>query len=64
MITKDNMYPQGILTCSVCSKEFKADDNTRFIISGGYTCSLKCFLSEVKRRESMKEKENKKTKNK
>lgn len=51
------MYPQGTLICSVCGKEFKADDTTRFIIAGGYTCNLKCFLDEVKRREAIKAKE-------
>ena len=58
-IKLENIYPQGIYTCSVCRKEFQADDSTRFIISGGYTCSLKCFLDEVKRKEAIKAKEAK-----
>ena len=63
-VEKDNikteaMYPQGIFICSVCGKEFKADGNTRYIISGGYTCGLKCFLNETKRREAMKKIRNK-----
>lgn len=65
-INFENIYPQGMFTCSVCNKEFKADDNTRFIVAGGYTCSLKCFLDEVKRREAIKvkqEKEKEKIKN-
>lgn len=56
----EDMYPQGMLICSVCNKEFKANDTTRFIVAGGYTCTLKCFLDEVKRRDSLKIKENKK----
>ena len=59
---KDNIYPQGILTCSVCGKEFKANEDTRYIISGGYTCSWKCFLKEAKEREAKKKKEGKITK--
>lgn len=52
----NNIYPQGSLTCSVCNKEFKADDDTRYIIKGGYTCSWKCFLTESKRRSDEKKK--------
>lgn len=44
----------GILTCPVCDKEFKPTADTCYIISGGYTCSWKCFLNEVKRREREK----------
>ena len=51
---------QGFLTCSVCNKEFKPNDDTKYIISGGYTCSWKCFLNEAKRRDAEKaEKANK-----
>lgn len=42
------------LTCPVCGKEFKPTADTCYIISGGYTCSWKCFLNEVKRREREK----------
>ena len=38
------------LTCPVCGKEFTPSSDTCYIISGGYTCSWKCFLDEVKRR--------------
>ena len=55
----DSTYPQGISTCPICGKEFKATDNTRFIICGGYTCSWKCFSNEIKKREAAKKKENK-----
>ena len=58
-IKLENIYPQGTFNCSVCNKEFEADDNTRFIVAGGYTCSLKCFLDEVKRREAIKVKQEK-----
>lgn len=59
-----SVYPQGMFVCPVCGKEFKADDDTRYIISGGYTCSWKCFLNEVKRRQSEKKKEDKEKNNK
>ena len=42
------------LICPVCGKEFKATPDTCYIISGRYTCSWKCFLNEVKRREKEK----------
>lgn len=27
------------LICSVCGKEFVVNDDTKYIIAGGYTCS-------------------------
>ena len=42
------------LICSVCGKEFVVNDDTKYIIAGGYTCSWKCFSDEVKRQESEK----------
>lgn len=39
-----------ILNCPVCGKEFKVSVDTNSIISGGYTCSWKCFLDETKRK--------------
>lgn len=45
---------KGLLTCPVCQKEFKPNDDTNYIILGGYTCSPKCFFKEVKRREKEK----------
>lgn len=63
--TSNSLYPQGKLICSVCGKEFEANDDTRYIISGGYTCSWKCFLNESKRRDALRQKDDKiKTKNK
>ena len=50
----ESLYPHGILVCPVCGKEFEADDNTRYIINGGYTCSKKCFLTESKKRKDEK----------
>ena len=44
-----SIYPQGTLICPVCGKEFEANDDTRYIVAGGYTCSWKCFLKEDKR---------------
>lgn len=57
---KYNVYPQGTFVCSVCGKEFVANDNTRYIINGGYTCSWKCFLNESKKREYKKAEKRKK----
>jgi hypothetical protein len=57
--------PQEILICPVCGKEFKKNEDTKYIISGGYTCSWKCFSKEAKRRtkeykENLQNKNNKK----
>lgn len=56
---KTNPSPQEMLTCPVCGKEFEVNDDTKYIIAGGYTCSWKCFLDEVKRREARKKEEEK-----
>lgn len=50
---------EGFLTCPICQKEFKPNDDTKYIAAGGYTCSWKCFLTAVKKREEEKEKKNK-----
>lgn len=47
---------QGLLTCSVCGKEFKPNNDTKYIVCGGYTCSWKCFLKESKKQEIEKKK--------
>lgn len=52
----ESLYPKGLLICSVCGKEFEANDDTRYIICGGYTCSWKCFSTESKKREEEKNK--------
>ena len=49
----DVVYRSG----ETLNKEFEANGDTRYIISGGYTCSWKCFLNEVKRREAKKQEE-------
>ena len=46
---------QGMLACSVCGQEFKPNKATKYIISGGYTCSWECFLKEAKRRDAQRE---------
>ena len=51
------------LLCPVCGKEFIVTDKTRFIISGEYTCSLKCFVSEVKKRDANRPLEKKRKRN-
>lgn len=45
---------QGLLVCSVCGKEFEPNDETKYIINGGYTCSGKCFITESKKRNEEK----------
>ena len=54
---KNSIYPEGTLICPICNKEFEANEDTRYIISGGYTCSWKCFLKEMKKREAKKKAE-------
>lgn len=49
----------GMLTCPVCGKEFKPNDDTKYIVVGGYTCSWKCFLTKIKKREEEKGKSKK-----
>ena len=44
--------PSDLLICTVCGKEFKRSDYTKYIINGGYTCSWKCFINEAKRRDA------------
>lgn len=50
---------KGMLTCPVCNKEFKPTNDTKYIASGGYTCSWNCFLTVIKKREEEKEKNKK-----
>lgn len=57
-----NVYPQGHLTCPVCNKEFEANNDTRYIIRGGYTCNWNCFIKEVRLQETKKKEEVKNNK--
>ena len=50
---------RGFLICHVCGKEFKPNDDTKYITAGGYTCSWKCFLVNVKKIEEEKQKNKK-----
>ncbi len=50
----NRIYPVGIFICPICNKEFKANDDTRYLVKDEYTCSWKCFLKEVKRIEEEK----------
>lgn len=52
--------PQVLLICPVCGKEFEPNDDTKYIVKGGYTCSWKCFLKEVADKQGIKNKENNK----
>lgn len=47
------------MQCSVCGKQFKSNDDTKYITNGGYTCSWQCFLDHVKRKEKLKKEEKK-----
>ena len=58
------LNPQGKLVCPVCGKEFEPNDDTKYIIDGGYVCDWKCFLKEVKKRKAAKEVDNKNKNNK
>ena len=35
------------LICPVCNKEFKATEDTNYIVKDGFVCSWKCFLNKV-----------------
>ena len=48
---------QELLVCPVCGKEFKFNEDTKYIAAGGYTCSWKCFLTVAKKYESEKKAE-------
>ena len=58
-LIKELVNSKGLLTCPVCQKEFKPNDDTKYIAAGGYTCSWKCFLTVVKQREEEKAKNKK-----
>ena len=36
------------LICPVCNKEFKVNDDTKYIVKGGYVCDWKCFKQRMK----------------
>lgn len=46
------------LICPVCNKAFETTEDTCYFISGGYACSWKCFLQEVKKRDLEKAERN------
>ena len=49
------------LTCPVCNKKFTVDENTNYIVKGGYVCDWKCFKKRMKDTEAeRKAKDNKK----
>jgi hypothetical protein len=50
---------QGLLVCPVCKKEFKPNDDTKYLITSGYTCGRKCFYEVVKKRRKEKEEQQK-----
>lgn len=53
-LIKELINSKGFLACPVCQKEFKPNEDTKYIAAGGYTCSWKCFLTVVKQREEKK----------
>ena len=42
--------------CPICKKEFVANGEQKYIISGGYACTWKCFCEETKKRAKEKQK--------
>lgn len=52
------------LVCPVCGEIFEVTTDTKYIITGEYTCDWKCFFNEVNRRTKEKNKtiKNHKTK--
>ena len=52
-----SLDPQGTLVCPICGKVFEANDDTKYIMNGGYVCEWKCFWKEVNRREAIKKQE-------
>lgn len=62
--TKANTELKELLICPICGKEFEYTGDTKYIISGGYTCSWKCFFNEAKRRDDEREKSSKYKSNK
>lgn len=55
-----NSTPEEKLICPICGKEFAFNDDIRYIIAGGYTCSWKCFLDESKRRAAARQEQQEK----
>lgn len=47
------------IKCSVCGKQFKAHDDTKYIINGGYTCSWQCFVDCRNAKEKLRKGSNK-----
>ena len=54
------MNSKNTLICTVCGNEFEITDDTKYIIAGGYTCSWKCFLNEMHKRNKEKNDKNRK----
>ena len=48
-----------VMQCSVCGKTFKVNDDTKYIINGGYTCSWQCFLKCHYERENLRKEKKK-----
>ena len=54
------MKDKTTLMCPVCCSVFEITDDTKYIIAGGYTCSWKCFLNEMYKRNREKNDKNRK----
>ena len=59
-VISELLNSDGLLTCPICKKEFKPNEDTNYIVTGGYTCSWKCFWTSVKIREKQKVKDRQK----
>ena len=44
------------LVCPVCNTNFKATEDTNYMVKEGFVCSWKCFLERVKENQEKKEK--------
>lgn len=55
VLKSKNSEPKQMLICPVCNKEFEVNGDTKYFIRGGYTCSWKCFLNEVKQQDARRQ---------
>ena len=44
------------IICPVCGTIFEVTEDTKYFISGDYTCNWNCFLDEAKRRDAKEKK--------
>ena len=42
------------LVCPVCGESFVVTEDTKYFTAGGFTCTWKCFLVDIKAKSSKK----------